>query len=435
MADTFVVGGTVRDLALGRSPADIDLVTLANPEETASRLADILGGRVIIFRKSHYRVYRVVSKTRGLMLDITPARDGSIDADLRDRDFTVNAMALDIRGKRLVDPLDGTADLEAGRLRMVSPKAFDNDPVRLLRAYRLGAQYGLTITEDTEDAIRAHAVSITTVAGERIRQELLKMLSLNAAAPVMEQMWSAGLVIALFPETALLDRLAAPDGVDGTYGDIARQTIRELDGMADPELPNLAIIRLAALLMDTGRTVVVPDRRNGTPVYPGATAISAGTAMRTCRRLRLSGSETTCMRNLVRAPVRVRALFAARLKGKSAPLARTRFFQAAEPYVTESILLTHARYRAMHPRTPSDADDAFSRFAEELAHRYARVYRPRADDPPLINGHELSAQHGVPAGPAMGRILNTLRLHQLSGLITNTAEAEALIADLMDTSP
>lgn len=170
----YVVGGAVRDLLLGATPADVDVACL-----DPLTCARALGRNVIrLGREEHLSAYRVVEGPH--VYDFAALLDGSIDADLGRRDFTVNAMAVDLRTGALLDPHDGRGDLQRRLVRMIDAANFDDDPLRMLKAIRMAVRFDFKIDEGTLAAIRLRAGRITSVSVERVAYELTVILSANA---------------------------------------------------------------------------------------------------------------------------------------------------------------------------------------------------------------------------------------------------------------
>ena len=199
---TFLVGGCVRDLVAGRQPADYDLAVSGRPEAYARKLADKYGGRPVALGPARHRIFRIVACER--VFDISPLVGDSIETDLKNRDFTINAMAFDLAGQALIDPEDGVADLKNRIIRMVAPDAFIKDPLRQLRAFRLAAQFQFRIEAQTLLAVKTSAGLIKACAGERVRAELLKLLLFPGAAETLAKMADSGLLFGIIPELAPL---------------------------------------------------------------------------------------------------------------------------------------------------------------------------------------------------------------------------------------
>ena len=191
-ADAYVVGGAVRDLILGAAPADVDVACL-DPlacARTFRRKVIRLG------REEHLSAYRVVDGVH--VYDFAALLDGSIDVDLARRDFTVNAMAVQLGTGTLLDPHDGRGDLERRIVRMIDAANFDDDPLRMLKAVRMAVRFDFAIDAATLAAIRMRADRIAGVAVERIAYELTVIFSANAFRRAVALLHETGLDVPLF---------------------------------------------------------------------------------------------------------------------------------------------------------------------------------------------------------------------------------------------
>ncbi|HEY7003859.1 MAG TPA: hypothetical protein VH281_06220 [Gaiellaceae bacterium] len=169
--EAYVVGGAVRDELLGREVVDVDVAT-PDPEVAARIYAGLTKGALFPLSERH-GAWRVAFKD-GATVDFTPLA-GSIEDDLRTRDFTINAIARPVAGGDYVDPHGGRGDLEARRLSAVSDSVFEDDPLRLLRAVRFEDELGFALDSTTETLVREHAGHVGEPAGERILGELERL--------------------------------------------------------------------------------------------------------------------------------------------------------------------------------------------------------------------------------------------------------------------
>ncbi|HEX7191899.1 MAG TPA: hypothetical protein VF381_10055, partial [Thermoanaerobaculia bacterium] len=189
--DSYVVGGAIRDLLSGKAPTDAD-VACRDPLACAR----LLGRKTIRLGKGeHLEAWRVVEGPH--VYDFAAILDGDIDADLARRDFTVNAMAVDLGSGELLDPHDGRRDLEARVVRMIDPQNFDDDPLRMLKAVRMAVVHGLEVDRGTVDAIRPRVSRITEVATERVTYELSLIFSVNAMRKAIALLRESGIAEAL----------------------------------------------------------------------------------------------------------------------------------------------------------------------------------------------------------------------------------------------
>lgn len=203
----WLVGGAARDLALGLVPHDLDVAVDASGLELARRFADAIDASFVVL-KDERGAGRVVPRTPNgesrLMLDLVQLQAATIEADLALRDFTINALALPLatfdQPDTLIDPCGGLADLAARQLRPCSPQSLPNDPLRMLRAVRFGALLDMQITPELDTAIRHYAPRITQPAAERVRDELLKLLTTPHAAPWLHYLDDVRILTRIFPE-------------------------------------------------------------------------------------------------------------------------------------------------------------------------------------------------------------------------------------------
>jgi hypothetical protein len=188
---SYVVGGAIRDLLLGHEPLDAD-VACDDPFEAARTISD----RVIrLGGDEHLRAYRVVLPEHEY--DFAETLDHDIDVDLSRRDFTMNAMAVDLATGVLLDPHGGQRDIASRVVRMVRPSNFDDDPLRMLKSVRMAIKYEFAIDPATLDAIRARAARINDSARERITDELSVIFSANRFRRAVELLRATGLDVPL----------------------------------------------------------------------------------------------------------------------------------------------------------------------------------------------------------------------------------------------
>jgi hypothetical protein len=187
----WVVGGAIRDLLLNRQPADVDV---ACPDPLQS--AQTLRRKVIRLGREHLTAYRVAGAEH--LYDFAEVLDGDIRRDLARRDFTVNAMAVDLRSGELLDPHGGRADLAHRVVRMIDASNFDDDPLRMLKAVRMAVALSMGIDDATVEAIRRRAAKILGVAPERVSYELSVIFGSNAFRSAVTLLHETGLDVPLF---------------------------------------------------------------------------------------------------------------------------------------------------------------------------------------------------------------------------------------------
>lgn len=217
-SDCYVVGGAVRDLLAGRDPADVD-VACNDPLAAAQTLRR----KVIRLGRDHLSAYRVTDG--GHVYDFAELLDHDIDRDLARRDFTVNAMAVDLAHDTLLDPNGGQRDIASDTVRMVRPENFDEDPLRALKGVRMAVKYGMTIEPVTLEAIRSRAALISNVAPERATYELSVIFSSNAFRKAVALLRDTGLAAPL--GLTLGDFHADDVTVAGAFALLLRSNVQE----------------------------------------------------------------------------------------------------------------------------------------------------------------------------------------------------------------
>ncbi len=178
----WIVGGAARDLQLDRAVPEVDAAVSGDAPSLAQAMESAGLGRAVPLSLDPPRVFRVAGKRA---VDLAEIAGGSIEEDLKRRDFTVNAMAFDLATRQWLDPFGGLEDLAAGRLRAVSARNLAEDPLRVLRAARFLATHGLVPDPETARACRRVAPRLAGVAAERIRAEWIKVLEARRAAPAL----------------------------------------------------------------------------------------------------------------------------------------------------------------------------------------------------------------------------------------------------------
>ncbi len=176
--ELYLVGGALRDALLGRLSHDYDFAVAKNAIDAARRVAAAFGADFYVLDETFDTARVIISNKDGErdLLDFAAFRGDDLDADLRGRDFTINAIAFDLRRQTILDPLNGASDLRANIIRACSNTALQDDPIRVLRAVRQAAAFGFKIDAGTRRAMKQAASSLSSVSAERQRDELFKIL-------------------------------------------------------------------------------------------------------------------------------------------------------------------------------------------------------------------------------------------------------------------
>lgn len=437
--EAWLVGGAVRDLLMGLSPLDYDIVVRQDPEIIAGDISRDTGASFFKMGKNRQVVFR--GRLKGHTIDIVPMAGDSIESDLRLRDFTINAMAVHLDSRAFLDPAGGRHDLASRTLRMVSDKAFSNDPLRMLRAYRFAAALNLGIENETESAIKAHSRLIHRPAGERIREELIRLLAAPCATGHLWKMKDSGLLFALFPELIdekgcmqnqhhcldVLDHtLFACRHLESLLNDPGAETdpafALTIDGIDDRLKP---VLKLAMLLHDIGKPRTRSIDAGGAVHFFGHEKIGAGLAEAISGRLKFSKQDADYLIGLIQNHLRPVLLYRAHLNQTLTRKGIVRLFRSLNARTPEILIMAIADARAK--KQVCDADPSFFAFIADLLKTYFQDYLPETSKAPLITGRDLIALFGLRPSPAFKTILETVEEARLSQRLAGREDALALV--------
>jgi len=406
-------GGCVRDLLLGLTPSDYDVATDATPQQVTA-----LFHRRTIQVGAAFGVVRVRGAQHGgAEVEVATFRsDGAyIDGrhpesvvfstprqDAERRDFTINGMFFDPITEEVIDYVGGRADLDAKVLRAIgeAEARFGEDKLRLLRAVRFAARFGLAIDPGTLAALRAMAPQVDAVSAERIAQELRRMLVHESRAQALELALDVGLVKAVLPPAVAMRGLFQGKPVQ-PEGDLWDHTMLVLKLLPpDPSFP----LALAALLHDVGKPTTRATH-NGRLSFHNHEQVGSRIANDLCRALKLSNAE----RERVSWLVEYHQYLGEAKRLREAKLKRI----LSQPGIEELLAL----HRADALASSGDASQI------EYCEYYLRE-QPTGpiNPPPLVTGHDL-ARHGLSPGPHFAMILEKVREAQLDRVVNSKRDA------------
>lgn len=455
----WLVGGAIRDRALGRETLDLDVVVDGDPADAARAIARAAGRAACFALSEDFGAWRVSARDSSWQVDVEQLRGGSLEADLALRDFTVNAIAEPLSGGQPIDPLGGFDDLAARRLRLAGPGAFADDPLRVLRLARVSVELALDVEPETLRRARAHAIELASVSPERVFAELRRIVAapqalrgvqlmheIDATAvvlPELEQLRGVGQsrfhhadvhdhTLEVLARTIALERFVAGDGAVenadeldralGAHREAVAATLAEplADGMTRGEA-----LRWGALLHDAAkpmtRAVRPFDRR---VTFLGHDERGAQLAREVLERLRASERLRAHVSALVRHHLRLGFLV-----HDDQPLARRTVFaylRTTEPVEVDVTLLSVADRMA----TRGDRSErAIAAHLDVACAMLADALRWRVDGAgePLLRGDELAAQLGIAPGPRIGELLDQLAAAQYAGEVATREQALAYV--------
>lgn len=446
----YLVGGALRDAFFGREPVDLDF---AGPGaiEIAHRFAAANRAHVVMLHElppiARVPVY-MPGATEAFILDFCALRAPTIEADLAGRDFTVNALALDLRDFELLDPTGGLDDLRAGVVRVVGASAFAADPVRCVRAYRFCAALGFSMDEQTRGWLQAAACGIAHVEGQRVGDELLRLLESPHAAATIRQMDADGGLAHLLPELEEGREMDQPGFHHLSVQAHAIEALCAMETLLDgPEslLPHSAaivaeylrrprtrpLLLMAALLHDVGKPACHTREPEGRIRFTGHPAVGATIAARILQRLAWPARIRDAVVALVAHHMRVYDLAGLAIDGGCAPgdIGRTismgairRMFRQVHGHEPGLMLTALADSHASRgPAKCRGYDAALAIVCDQMLQRYIEYTTIQAPEP-LLTGKDLIAE-GFAPGPVFSTLLQAVEDSRSEGHVTNKQQA------------
>ncbi|VAW31822.1 CCA tRNA nucleotidyltransferase [hydrothermal vent metagenome] len=470
----YLVGGAVRDALLGRVSHDLDFVVPENAIKLTFQIADALGVPAYVLDKER-DTGRVMLPDAQTSLDFARFRGGDLASDLRDRDLTINAMALPATATTaagLIDLHNGQADLAAGLIRHIHVRSFLDDPIRTLRAVRLAHSLGFTLASETETAVRAAAPTLKTISTERIRDELLRLLQTAVPHHAITDLANLGLLAEILPDIAALTTIeqSAPHhepvfahtlsvlrwlalieetiepqstrrtqrkerknfassalfAVKKELEPFTKQINQHWQNEVDGGLNGRTLLRLSALFHDVGKAETQTTETDGVTGssrirFLGHEQVGAKLSGRILRRLCLSNEAIAHVKKIVAG--HMRPLHLANSGHKLSRRAVYRYFRKTAVSGVDIAILSLADHLATHNGTGTEARwQALLTIVGELCHHYFEKYEETVAPPPLVNGRTLMQELSLPPGSEVGRLLRLIQEAQAAGEL-KTAEA------------
>ena len=430
----YLVGGAVRDILLGRKIRDFDFTVEGLVRPIGKNIANELGGAYYVLDDEREMVRVIIEDEQigKFDVDIAQLTGETIEDDLQERDFTINAMAIAVgTEKQFVDPLNGLSDMENKILRMCAPDSLQNDPLRSLRAIRMSLEFGLTMDEDLLHAMYDARSRLYVSSMERYRDELFKIIRLHRNADALSMCKEYGLLDHLFPEWNS-DNSIDSDWIANTDHFSLLLTVDQKNTGIFSDFDNYASSRLGnykeTLKAFFDKPLALYHNRrmlNLFAVIAGSLGEQADAVNGWCSRLAFSSSETIFVLNSLQSFEHLRAIKNPENYGD---VDIYRYFRLYKEGGIGGLILYLAdgyRYQNIQNayRTWCDKVVFVQNMVSAYFTRYMEVISPR----PLMSGHDIQELLAIPAGPVIGLIKNALIEAQIHGAVKNLSEAESFV--------
>lgn len=446
----YLVGGTVRDLLLDSSPKDIDLVC-KNAGAFARRLAKYKNAAFVAMeKKSDEPCYRVIERDNSKnYLDIAEMRGENIFEDLKQRDFTIDAIAMEVKEDgtigSIIDPLRGAEDIERKVIKTVGDRSIVSDPLRILRAVRLASSLGFIIDEATIRKMTELAPLLKEVSAERITAELLLILENPRSSLYFRRMDEMGLLDVIFPE--IRNMKGCPQNgyhhmdvwehsmlvMENTENIINK--LSDYFGKNDIDITNnldsdnrFSILKLSALLHDCAKPATrVTDPDTGRITFYHHDKEGARLIDQIAARLKMSNRHRDFMVLLVGEHIHSLNLVSGDVKAST----KMKWFHKMGDDSVSAIILSMADTMSiLGPDATEEYRERHINRSKQSVLDYYESIKAQIESPNLVTGDDLIA-FGMKSGPEIGRILADVRSAQDSGEITSRKEALELAKKLV----
>ncbi len=443
----YIVGGYLRDILLNRDRDNLDIDfclkkgainfgrKLAKQIKTGFVVLDRVRGACRLIKKIEDKTYT---------LDFTDFRGKTLEEDLLQRDFTINSLTIEFEKLlnlsepliELIDPYGGKKDLESKIVRVVNKKAFDEDPLRVMRAFSFACLFDFKIDKKTLKLIQAKHKELARVSGERLRDELFKILDSSCAFDYLYQMDRLKILSIIFPEIETMRNVR-----QGPYHHLdiwkhTLETIRQLEiiiqefkdnqeiqgylnKVISPGRKRRALIKLGAFLHDIGKPRAL-RHKNGRITFYGHERLGWEISEMIARRLRLSNDELDALKKMIFWHLRPGYLAD---NDEVSARAKFRYFRDTADEAVSVLLISLADQRATKGRlTTKTSRIQHEKVVSSLIKEYFRKKKEKKKIC-LINGDDLMRRFKLEPSPLIGKILHEVEELQAIGKIKSRREA------------
>ena len=430
----YLVGGIIRDSLIGKSSVDRD-IAIKGAEEFAHKIANKFDGTFITL-DSVNKIFRVVLPDKTNFLDISEIEGSTIEEDLKRRDFTINAIAYDLKNDKFIDTTGGINDLENKVLRHISDKNFEDDPLRILRGFRFFSTTGFRMTEELESTISKYAHFILKPAPERINYELMKLLGGKYAAETLLKMNEFGILEELFPFVKEMKQVPPNTHhhldllhhvvetvrqIEIQYENLTGEVKEHLQKVDFGGFPRINHLKLAGFMHDIGKFSCWTIEENGRHRFIKHADIGAELAIPFLKKMKFSKKQIeyiTCMIKNHIYPSGV--ITAPELNDKVI----MRYIRKMENNVIDNIILAKAdRLSARGVDVTEEMINSNLNGLDKLLNFYLNKKDSLKPLPKLLDGNEIMELLSIKQTPLLGKIIADIKEAQLNGEIITKEDA------------
>ena len=469
----YLVGGILRDSILKISNPDIDIAVVGDANRVGNAIATIIDGKCFALDSSR-GIYRVISSDpKGkTQIDIATVQD-EIHSDIAKRDFTMNTLALDLNLvkfeeglpqfsiSQIINEHEGIEDLKNGCLRMTNEKVFEEDPLRILRAVRLSARYQLDIDDETKTQIQKNSGLISTISGERVREEFLNLLSMRNTVTNLKTLDALGILTNIIPELEACRETEQNIHHHWKVLDHMLETAGQIENIATGKLFNtgpfpdfiahyipmtdfhknyfnqiysdghtrLTLLKLSSILHDVGKPKTKTVEADGKIRFLTHEKLGGEIAYSILKRLKFSNLGVELIRNQIENHLRPSQV-SSPMKKPSLKAIR-KFYKDTKGASLDILYLNMADYIAT--KGPNLSRKEWKDHCKNIAmiQNNESAYKKATNQRKLLSGHDIMDGLCLKPGPLIGILIKEIEKSRMEGLVSNKKEALELIRHRM----
>lgn len=438
---SYIVGGFVRDILTGNGSPDRDMIICCdNVGDFSKNLADNLNARFVEL-DSENKIYRLVFEDKINYIDITSPLENDFEKDIKRRDLTINAIAYDLNNAEFIDLTGGIKDIEDKKLKGISYRNFEDDPLRLLRIFRFYSKTGFNIDDSLIDIAKRLCKRINEPAKERVNVELLKMFEGSYCDKALLKLDECGLLEEIFP--VYKDVKTIPPNSHHHLDLIHHliETVRQVQILyenADAEIKayfdekkyglvkEIAFLKLAAFLHDIGKpSCWTIEESTGRHRFIKHDEIGSKLAGPILKDLKFSKKQIEYVKQLIKYHIYPSGLISAADVSEKAYM---KFYRKMEGCVIDVIILAMAdRLSARGEKVTEEMVNNNIKGLTKLLNDYLEKRKTIKPLEKLLDGTEIMELLHINQGPKLGEIINSLKEAQISGNVNNKQEAREYI--------
>ena len=431
----YLVGGSIRDLYTKKCNFCDRDISIRNAESFAQKIAKKLDATFITL-DSENKIYRIVLKDKINYLDISELQGETIEEDLKRRDFTINAIAYDLRNNKFIDVTGGLEDLKNGVLRHIADKNFEEDPLRILRAFRFYAITGFKMTDELKNALDKYMPLALNPAKERINYELMKLFGGGFASNALLEMDKYGLLEKIFP--CVKDMKKVPPNthhhldlfhhvvetvkqIESIYEELSGFEKEHMGKVDFGGFPRINHLKLAGFLHDIGKFSTWTIEDTGRHRFIKHDDVGAKMAVPLLKELKFSKKQIEYISGMIKNHIYPSNVIAAPVLNEKVMM---RYLRKMEDNVIDNIILAKAdRLSARGVDITEEIVNSNLNGLDTLLHFYLDKKDSMKPLPKLLDGQEIMNILNITPSPKLGIVIECLKEAQLNGEITTKEEA------------